>query len=441
MFGGSPFRTAVIALSLLLIYPLLGYFIPREESLPFFLLYAASWILTYFLLKYSSISSIFWFGLLFRFVFIIALPWLSQDFYRFIWDGLLLQNELNPYGYTPNELISDTILFNPSLKNELFAGMGELSAQHYSNYPPINQLGFFFSVRWLPNHLLGTVVIMRLLLIITEIGLFLITQRILRQLDLPLKRLGWYYLNPLIIIELTGNLHWEGMMLFFFALGWWLLLKQKNTWATIAFAFSVATKLIPLLLLPVFVRFQAWKKTAWMALLGLVCLLILFVPFFKNIGMENYFSTLQLWFKNFEFNGSVYYLIRWLGYQVKGYNIIRQWGEISPWIIVAIVLIFAFLRSKRKATEVFTAMLFLITAYYFIASIVHPWYVIPLVFLGMFTRYSFPVIWSMVVVISYLTYAHQNFQENYVLITLEYAIVLGAMCYEIGQKKTLLQHF
>ena len=157
--------------------------------------------------------------------------------------------------------------------------------------------------------------------------------------------------------------------------------------------------------------------------------------------MENYFATLQLWFKNFEFNGSFYYLIRWIGYQIKGYNIIRQWGEVSPWIIAGMVLVFAFLKPKKKARDVFTAMLFLLTAYYLIASIVHPWYVIPLVFLGLFTRYSFPLIWSMLIPISYITYAHPNFQENYFLIFLEYALVITAMLYEIRKKKTLLKHF
>lgn len=441
MFRGSPFQPAILALLLFIIYVLLGYFVPREQSLYFLILYASSWGLTYALLKNSSTLSIFWLGLLFRLIFIIALPWLSQDFYRFIWDGLLLQNELNPYAFSPNELIERDALFDSPLKTTLYEGMGTLSAQHYSNYPPINQLGFLSTVYAFPQSLLGSVVVMRLLLILAEVGLFFVIKKILQHLNLPLSRLGWYFLNPLIILELTGNLHWEGVMLFFFALGWWLLLKQQNFWATIAFAFSIATKLIPLLLLPLFVRFQAWKKTVWMALLGCLCLLLLFVPFFKDIGMENYFATLQLWFKNFEFNGSVYYLIRWIGYQIKGYNIIRQWGEISPWIITGMILIFAFLKPKKKAQEVFTAMLFLMTAYYLIASIVHPWYVIPLVFLGLFTRYSFPLIWSMLIPLSYITYADPNFQENYILIVLEYTIVIIAMIFEIRNKKALLQHF
>ena len=62
--------------------------------------------------------------------------------------------------------------------------------------------------------------------------------------------------------------------------------------------------------------------------------ILAFLSFFYEIGLDNYFATIRLWFKNFEFNGSFYYLIRWIGFQIKGYNIIRQWGEISPYLVL-----------------------------------------------------------------------------------------------------------
>ncbi len=288
---------------------------------------------------------------------------------------------------------------------------------------------------------MGSVIVMRLLLILSEIGLFFILKKLLKEFELPLSRIGWYFLNPLVIIELSGNLHWEGVMLFFFALGWWLLLRQKNLFASVAFACSIATKLIPLLLLAVFARFLPWKRTLLLSVLCCLSLGLIFFPFFKDIGLENYFATLQLWFKNFEFNGSFYYIIRWIGYEVKGYNIIRQWGEVAPWIIVAFVLLFSLAKPKKNAQEVFRSMLFLLTFYYLIASIVHPWYVISLVLLSLFTSYRFPLVWSLLIPLSYVTYAHPSFQENYVLIGIEYGLVLGVMLYEYWRKKPLFKHF
>ncbi|MGB1535900.1 MAG: mannosyltransferase, partial [Flavobacteriaceae bacterium] len=60
----------------------------------------------------------------------------------------------------------------------------------------------------------------------------------------------------------------------------------------------------------------------------------------------NYKETIDLWFTTFEFNGSFYNLVRGIGYQIKGYNIIRQLGQITPFIVGLLVLIFTFLRPN-----------------------------------------------------------------------------------------------
>jgi len=435
-----PFRSYFIPLITGAIYLFVGYFTTREQSFQFLFLTFGLFGLSYFSLQKISINQILWQGLLYRGLLLFTLPWLSQDFYRFIWDGLLLFNDLNPYAYTPNELINQQQQFS-ALTEMLHQNMGELSAGHYSNYPPINQFGFLFAVLWESNSLFTSIIVMRLLLIAADIGLFFLGKQLLKFFGFAQERIGWYFLNPLVLIELTGNLHWEGVMLFFFVLGWWLYVYKKPWLSSIAFALSVGTKLIPLLLVPVFIRYQPWKRSVLMACVGLLSLLLLFLPFFKDIGLENYLATIQLWFKNFEFNGSLYYIVRWIGYEIKGYNIIRQLGEVTPWLVVLIVLGFSCIKAKKTAQQVFTAMLLLLSCYYFMASIVHPWYIISLVFLTLFTRFSFPLFWSALVLLSYVTYAHPSFQENYYLIGIEYGIVFAVLGYELVKKKSLLQHF
>lgn len=441
MLKRNPYRFLIPTLLIAAIYVLMGYFIEREDSIGLLFSFGLLFLLTSFNLKEASLKSIFVQGIIFRSTLLFAIPWLSQDFYRFIWDGLLLHNELNPYAYSPNEIYTMSSLFDPQLKEELFKKMGSLSAQHFSNYPPLNQIGFWISTLGFKNSILLSVISMRLLIIMADIGLFFILKDLLPKIGLSGNRIGWYFLNPLVIIELTGNLHWEGVMLFFFSLGIAYYLRQKLFQASLFFAFSVAIKLIPLLVFPLFLRFQSARKSIFMGGYGLGCLSLIFIPFFINIGLDNYLATLQLWFKNFEFNGSIYYLIRWIGYQIKGYNIIRQLGDVMPWIIILLVFIFSFWKRKKSIIQLFTAMLILLSCYYLLASIVHPWYIINLVFLSMFTRYRFPLIWSALIPLSYLTYTHPLFEENFYAIGLEYGVVFSILIYEVYKKRPLFKHF
>ena len=121
----------------------------REESNQLLLLYFSACGLSYFLIQHSSLQQILYQGILVRFLFIGVLPWLSQDFYRFVWDGLLLYNQLNPYAYTPDQLMQLEQVFNPALKSTLWEGMGTLSAEHFSNYPP--SINWGFCLQW-PGH-------------------------------------------------------------------------------------------------------------------------------------------------------------------------------------------------------------------------------------------------------------------------------------------------
>ena len=58
------------------------------------------------------------------------------------------------------------------------------------------------------------------------------------------------FLNPLVIIELTGNLHFEGLMLTFFGFGILLFLDNKKLFAVFPLALSVGTKLITIIIIP-----------------------------------------------------------------------------------------------------------------------------------------------------------------------------------------------
>ncbi|WP_345005771.1 mannosyltransferase [Snuella lapsa] len=443
-------------------YVIFAYNLARTEYTKLVILYTALFALFYKILTLLRHNTLLltWLAFGFRGLFILAIPNLSQDFYRFIWDGRMILEGFNPYLYTVESFISNGEF--PILQaQELFEGMGTLNASHFTNYPPINQLCFVIAGLFAGKSILGSVVVMRLLIIAADFGTLFFGKKLLDNLNIPTYTIFWYLLNPFIIIELSGNLHFEGVMIFF--LVWSLYLIHKGKWVIggVVFALSVSVKLIPLIFLPLFYqcflkryRFQnnkssklvnasetatldlpsIFKLIVFYAIIG-VTTLFLFAPFYASQFIDNYAQTVGLWFQNFEFNASIYYIARAIGYYFRGWNEIAIIGKLIAITVLIFVLIMAFLKKQKTFTDLLTAMLFVLTFYYFTATTVHPWYIATLLILSVFTGYKFPLVWSLVIILSYLAYANANNTENLWVIGLEYVIVYGVFIWEVFLKK------
>jgi len=57
--------------------------------------------------------------------------------------------------------------------------------------------------------------------------------------------------------------------------------------------------------------------------------------------------------------------------------------------------------------------------------------------LSIFTKYKFPLVWSFVIVLSYLAYGKGETNENLWIIALEYTVVYGVLFWEILNTKRL----
>ena len=437
---GMPLALGLLAA---ILYGSFAYGLIRSEFLKLISLYIALFLLTYALIRTNGWN--FWLlaglGLIFRIVLLPAIPNLSQDFYRFIWDGHLVAQGANPYLFTPEMYLSDPSITEANITNanELYAGMSDLNTSHFSNYPPVNQLFFAISALLGGKSILGSVIVMRVILILADLGILYFGKKLLKALNIPVKQIFWYFLNPFIIIELTGNLHFEGVMLFMLISSLFLLHQRKWFAAAILMALSISVKLIPLIFLPLFYHyfvdkglfskgFWTLKKYFW-TVLGVV--ILTFFPFYSSEFVSNFSKTISLWFQDFEFNASVFYIIRWIGFQTNGWDPIQTAGKILPLIVIAFVLVLAFFRKNRSTRDLLTVMLFSISFYFLLATTVHPWYAATPLLLCIFTKYRFPILWSGMVFLSYSAYGVNGFSENLWLVAIEYVVVIGFALWEI----------
>lgn len=428
-------KSVVFLLAGCLFYTLLAD-VAQDDFLQLFSLYTVVFVITWklFQLKKLDFKFLIACGIIFRIIFIFSIPGLSPDFYRFLWDGNLLLQGINPYLQTPAELnLTEEKLFRGA--TEIFAGISELSAGNHTSYPPLNQL-FFALAAWLGGKsIFWEVFFLRVPIIAAELGILYLGRKLLQKLNLPENRIFWYFLNPLVIVELTGNLHFEGVMLFFLLAAIYLLYQRRWLLSALFWSCAISVKLFPLIFLPLLFRTLGIKKAIKFSVIVGGTSLLFFLPFFSSKFLQNYLSSVGLWFQKFEFNASIYYLIRWIGFQVQGYNIIGTVGPSLGFLVFFFVLFLSIFHKNRRIKELLTSMLFATTCYLFLATTVHPWYLATPLLISVFTSYRFVLVWSLLVIFSYSAYIHPPFQENRWLLILEYAMVFGVLGYEILQRQ------
>ena len=380
-------------------------------------------------------------ALLFRFVLLFSTPSLSDDYYRFIWDGELISNGNNPYEFKPVEQEFYSPKEAVTLKDRAYDEMN--SKEYYSVYPPVSQVLFGLVGYTSGSNSYQFIVLLRLLLIAFDIGVIVILAKLLRWFSKKRELVVIYALNPLVITELTGNLHFEGVTLFFVLAAMWFLIQKRTVQAGFFYALAICTKLIPILFLPLFIFRVKWKQLfVFYGVIGFFTLL-LFFPFMGVNLLETFGSSIGLYFKTFEFNGSLYNVLREIGFQIYGYNQIHNIGKIGQIIVLfSAFLILIKSRGNRDLKSIFNYIVWLLLIYYAFASIVHPWYIIYLLTLSIFTNLRFPLVWSFLVVVSYYAYRDVGIvNESYWLIGFEYAVLLGAIVWDFRniQKRTSLR--
>ncbi|MEL6132986.1 MAG: glycosyltransferase 87 family protein, partial [Bacteroidota bacterium] len=408
---------------------LILFVISRTETLYLWSAWGGVWLSFLFLIgAYSRTSEVpfnwfVWLAIGARILAWISLPSLSDDYFRFVWDGRLWTHGINPFLEIPSYyMASPEQAAQLGLTPTLFEGLN--SPEFFTIYPPVLQ-GIFAISAWIfPESIYGSVWVMKFFLLIGEMASLYFLYRLLQAWEMPISRWLLYALNPLIILETIGNVHFEGLMICFLLAFLWLLHQQKIGWAAFAFSLAVCTKLLPLMFMPLLLRRLGWGKTIRFGIMVSGMCILMFLPIFDRPTLLHMLDSVDLYFSNFEFNASLWYLIRETFASTYSANLLTLVGPYLGISTVVAILIYTFLEPEPRLSNLGGAMMWTLSLYLLFASIVHPWYLTTLVAMSILTSYRWPIFWGFIVVITYATYRVIPYDEWLWGVVIEYIAVM-----------------
>lgn len=366
-----------------------------------------------------------------RILLITSTPQLSDDVYRFIWDARLQADGIPLLKGTPREMLSEGIVHG-AFYEKLFPFLN--SPDYFTVYPTVIQW-LNRSAIWISgeNHL-AFMIILRLFHLMADITSFLAIGSIAKRMGLKSSPAFWYILNPLLIVECSGNMHYEGIAIALLLIA--ITYAGKGITASSAFFSSaILVKLNPALLMPLLIKY--WKLQRGLYFL-LITMAITFVGLFLGFGEDllKLKNSILLYYKSFEFNAGVYYSIREIARWYIGYNAIAYIGP-SLFVFSALSILLITLRSETSSIRgMITGAFISYSIYIFFSTTIHPWYILFPLVLGIFTIWRrIAIIWSFVVLFSYSHYWNGLNEPSWPWMIAEYMILIIAFLVTLRKVK------
>lgn len=402
----------------------IGYKVLRDDFISLFSAFLMLCLGAFYFWKNNLVKEGIIIGILVRVILLFSTPSLSDDCYRYIWDGNCLLNGIHPFEYIPSELIR---LNFPFLNDQLISKFN--SPNYFSVYPIVLQNIFAISTFLSNGNEVVNIFWMKLIFLFFDTGAIYYSFKLLKKIGKSTRNSLIIALHPIIYLETVGNLHAEGIMLFFVIASFYFLIKRHFVLSAVLLSLSVATKLLPLLFLPIFFVYIDRKFRMKWLLAFCLSTLIMFSPLLNPDIIHNISNSLGLYYHQFEFNASFYYVLKFIQQKIWGIRAPRLVGTILL-LPTIIYLASYFLRHRTtNNNKLFEPTLFVFTIYLLCSATLHPWYVILLVGISTFTNFYFPSIWAILIFSTYIHYSKYQQYEGWV-IAIEYFIVIICMTIE-----------
>jgi len=364
------------------------------------------------------------FGLLFRLTVLPAIPYQSEDVYRYLWDARVSSMGYDPYRYPPEapelERVRDQTLY-PKLNSKSYA----------TAYPPLSQILFRLSYGLFGDRVTPMKAVFSLL----EFFSLLIAWKLLRLWGASLTPLYLMAWNPFFIFEFSHSGHSDSSMILLLMLSLYLFERSTRFWAWLSYAGAFLAKLHPALWLPLYLRRAGLRP----AILGIVAATLAWFAFFTPSSTLSYFRSLGLYFHLFEFNSSIHYLLSRLGHLLTGHSWDQQTGPYLAGTLLVLCAAIGWRFPIRSSRDMLHAGFWIMTVDLCLATTVHPWYLSWAAFAVPMIPYAFMVYWTGACFLSYLAYGYRPVYEPAWVLLVEYLPVYALMIFEICRGRPILE--
>jgi len=350
-----------------LLIPILLYFFSfllllapiTPAIIPYTIVYISTSLLfifiCYFILKTDiDVKFIYAFvivSVLLRIAVIFVPPTGSDDYLRYVWDGKVLANGINPYQYAP----SDAALQN--LHSEKLPSLVKFP-EIKTVYPPAAEVFFYL------GYLIGgeSYYGIKFLLLVFELLALFVFRQLLKKLKLPSKNILYYAICPLPVFQFFIDAHVDGFGISLLLLFVYFYLNKNYLLSSLFLGLSICVKPAGLILIPIIFFHQKglFKKITASSLPLILCALFYF--FFSLSA--NPLEALSNFTVNWTFNGFIFNIIDSF---IKDNQKSRLICAIA-FIISYIPVIF----SKKDFIKKIYYSVFILLVF---SPIVHPWYV------------------------------------------------------------------
>lgn len=340
-------------------------------------------------------------ALAWRLVLLGAAPLVSDDAYRYVWDGRVQQHGLNPLEAVP----ADPALAH--LHTDLTRRIDPTSAVLPSIYPPLAQR-FFLGVTSLHESVLA----MAAAVLVCD----LLIVGVIRHWLAATGRSPWWVLayawHPLVALEGAGGAHVDVAGTLLLVAAACALSRRRSLLAAVGLAGAVAVKFLPIVLAPLF-----WRRIRLVdAAAGALLIMLLYVPFLD--GWQLPAGSLGTYLAQWRFNGP---LFRWLA----------TWTGTAPAIALAVAagLAAAVHARRTRHRDDPAAWAWPLAATVLLLPAIYPWYLVWLIpFLGPRTLWPL-VVWTLASMLTYTVWTPHLAGDGWILPVwvepVEYGLVAG----------------